>query len=323
MSQGSDKASEPATDSTVQVCPGEPAAPDTVSKDTIQPQNSHHSPSLYTPELLTECKAIVLYVARHGDVLKEDDKLEAAYKQLALLVSKCNHDSASSDDWQSLLVAYANVTRITFATRGVNGRSVLDTWDELGDGPRVGSRIRRLLVPSFHSKRLQPLLWAATFSVLAIVFQGLTGWTGRNDPAQLTNGWLILHNVVTDLDELLGPAIWGGIGSSVFLMKRISDKLFEFAYEKTRLQGGGTRIFLGAILGVSVVQLFFSENGQAVNFSEISLSPLTAAFVAGLAVKPIYATFETLVEIIRVRLFFVGGSGEGPWGSASGTIRAT
>ena len=81
-------------------------------------------------------------------------------------------------------------------------------------------------------------------------------------------------------------------------MKRLSDKLFEFAYERARLQGGGTRVFLGAILGVSVVQLFFSGNGTGVQVSDISLSPLTAAFVAGLAVKPIYAIFETFVEVI-------------------------
>ena len=52
------------------------------------------------------------------------------------------------------------------------------------------------------------------------------------------------------LSTFLIPAFWGGIGACVFLTKRISDKLFDMAYEQTCVRGDGTRIFLGAMLAV-------------------------------------------------------------------------
>ena len=88
-------------------------------------------------------------------------------------------------------------------------------------------------------------------------------------------------------------------------MKRISDELFEFAYQQTRLQGYGSRICLGAILGVLgvlVVQLFLANGVQSSTVSDVTLTPLTLAFVAGLAVKPVYAAFEAVVEFLTTRM---------------------
>ena len=85
-------------------------------------------------------------------------------------------------------------------------------------------------------------------------------------------------------------------------MKRITDRLATFAYEESRLKGYGTRIFLGAIFGVLVVQVFFPTHQENVALGDISLAPLTAAFVAGLGVKSIYAAFEALIEALAARM---------------------
>ena len=255
-------------------------------------------------EILQECEALVIYLARHGDALQETNELKESYKQLSCLVSQCKGRTLRSEEWPHLMQAYADVTRFTYGTRGVNGRSVLDTWGERDQPPRSWWDIRRWLPLVFASKRHQrPLRIAIRLSVSAILLQCLTGWAGRiDDPGTLSGGCFLLYNVVGDLAPLLIPAVWGGIGACVFLMKRITDRLATFAYEENRLKGYGTRIFLGAIFGVLVVQVFFPTHQENVALGDISLAPLTAAFIAGLGVKSIYAAFEALIEALAARM---------------------
>ena len=79
-------------------------------------------------------------------------------------------------------------------------------------------------------------------------------------------------------------------------MKLLSDKLSAFTYEEARLRGDGTRIFLGAILGVVVVMLFFPTFSEQMTMGELTFGPVATAFVAGFAVKSVYSAFERLVE---------------------------
>lgn len=99
----------------------------------------------------------------------------------------------------------------------------------------------------------------------------------------------------------LVPAVWGGIGACVFLLKRLSDKLFELAYEKSRQCGAVTRIILGAMLGVIVVVVFYPDFDEEIRLGQINLGHRSAAFIAGLGVKPVYAAFETLTEELARR----------------------
>lgn len=80
-------------------------------------------------------------------------------------------------------------------------------------------------------------------------------------------------------------------------MKRLSDKLFELSYEESRQRGEVVRFVLGSVIGVVATQLFteFSSDGSG-------LHVMTAAFVAGLGVKPVYAAFESLIEGLARRL---------------------
>ena len=109
------------------------------------------------------------------------------------------------------------------------------------------------------------------------------------------------HLIGTTLSNLLSPALWGGLGACIFLTKRISDKLFELAYEESRMRGDVTRIFLGSMLGVVAVVLIFPDFTERVVLGEASLGPATVAFVAGLGVKPVYAAFESLSEELARR----------------------
>ena len=74
------------------------------------------------------------------------------------------------------------------------------------------------------------------------------------------------------------------------------------AYEEARVKGDGTRIFLGSMLGVVIVVLFFRDFGTQIQDGAVSFGPATAAFVAGLGVKPVYGAFEELSEALSNRI---------------------
>ena len=254
-------------------------------------------------EILEECEALAIYIARHGDILK-DDKEKECFKRLTSLVSKCQGNDFTVEDWSNLIEEYANVSNFTYSNRGVNGRTVLDTWGRTEQKSQKLWKIFRWIPPLFYPKRYQrPLTVAFWLLIIAIFLQISIGWASRiSDPSLLGKNFLIYFNLVHDLIPLLLPAVWGSIGSCVFLMKRISDKLFEYAYEEARLKGDGTRILLGAIFGILVVQVSFPNHEENLVLGEIGLGPMTAAFVAGLGVKVVYAAFEAVVEGLSKRI---------------------
>ena len=259
-------------------------------------------------EILRECEALAIYIARHGDILKNDDEKDC-FKRLTSLVCKCQGNDFTVEDWSNLIEEYANVSNFTYSNRGVNGRTVLDTWGRTEQKPRKLWKIFRWIPAQFYPKRYQrPLTVAIGLLIIAIILQISIGWASRvSDPSLLGKYFFIYFNLVHDLIPLLLPAVWGSIGSCVFLMKRIADKLFEYAYEEARLKGDGTRILLGAIFGILVVQVSFPNHEENLVLGEIGLGPMTAAFVAGLGVKVVYAAFEAVVEGLSKRI-----SGQNP-----------
>ena len=225
-------------------------------------------------------------------------------------VMTCNSPQATSEDWQTLVMAYTQVTCFTFEQEGVNGRSVLDT---LGGKMRIfqteskkPQRWWRLRLSSWLSCLLKPqhkpLRYVIFFLIAAMALELLTGWAGREKaPEELEGYFKIQYYVVIDLAHLLVPAFWGAIGACVYLMKRISDKLGKLAYEQSRQQGNGARILLGAILAVVMVEIIFSTQSQSMTAGDANLGPMALAFAVGLSIKPIYSAFETMVEGVAQR----------------------
>ena len=99
---------------------------------------------------------------------------------------------------------------------------------------------------------------------------------------------------MTKAKELLVPLVWGALGTCTFLMKKLSDRLSEFAFEETRARGMEARVFLGAILALIVVELLRKELGDFPSY--------LIAFLAGLGIKPVYAAIEGLVEGLAARV---------------------
>ena len=253
-------------------------------------------------ETLRECEALIAYIGRHGNILHDPDGNNVQgplddYDELVSAVVECRNQGLTTDNWKPLARAYAKVTRFTYKNKGINGRSLLDTWagSQSLFGQSASSRTPSRL--AFMRGHKRPLSIAVGSFAAAIVLQAGAGWAGRvSDPGNLGAFHAWIYWPINDLAPLLLSVFWGAIGSCIFLMKRISDKLFDMSYESARQKGDVARIFVGAFLGVAVVQLFFPDFGETLAVGDITFGPPTAALTAGLAVKPIYAAFEALAE---------------------------
>ena len=241
--------------------------------------------------LIEEAEALALFIARRGDMLGDDQARKDAYEALrdAIAPARAGVDGAD----RTLLDAYAKVSAFTYGELEINGRTVLDTE---GKGPfshlvagnatsrnRLQTAIYRLFKP-----RCRPLLLGGTLLFLVAAFEGVLLITGTSQAL------VELHKTLIAAKVLLLPLVWGALGTCTFLMKRISDKLSAFAFEEARARGMGTRVFLGAILGLIVVELLAKELGGFPKY--------LIAFMAGLGVKPVYAAIEGLVEGIASRI---------------------
>ena len=254
-------------------------------------------------QLKDECQALIRYIARHGDVLNDNDELEQAYKELVAAVA--------SKDCAAMHMSYAAVTRHTQAIAGVSGRSILDTWET--EEPAEGQGRRRRL--QAHRRPLRLGFW---FFVAALGLQAVAGIAGRvSDPDALSSVVYVGYGLVSDLFPLLLAAVWGGIGSCIFLVKKLSDRLSSLTYERSRQKGDKARIAVGALLGVAVVELFFSDYGRNLMSGEMDFGPNLAALLAGLAVKPVYGAFEALAEALAQRIGGRGNSANGPRAGAA------
>lgn len=252
------------------------------------PPVDHRNPQI------AETEALALFIARRGNVLGDDETRKNAYKELqdAIASAKAGEDESI----RRLLDAYAQVSAFTYAEHGVNGRTILDTdskgefqadlnW-RAADVSRVNTLFYRLQKP-----RNRPLLLGGTLLLMVGIFEGILLITGSK-PA-----YTEINSMLLGAKKLLLPLIWGALGTCTFLMKKLSDRLSDFAFEEARARGMGTRVFLGAILGLIVVELTRDQLGTPPVFPIYLI-----AFLAGLGIKPVYAAIESLVEGLAARI---------------------
>ncbi len=259
-------------------------------------------------ELVEEASALAMYVARRGTGV---DAKRTAYQELLEALEELEGgEEVSARDARRLREAYGRLAALTYTSWQVNGRTVLDTER----GRTFWSRVRRY----------RPLWLGVTLFFSALFLESEIG-----------------SELVASVRPLLLSAVWGGLGSCVFLAKRISDKLAAMAYEDARMRGDGIRVFLGAMLGVVAVGLLFPDfdagnaavrerlNGFEQELQNVAqevadlvasdetdptalpvgdetdvpfgVAPATLAFLAGLGVKPVYAAFESLSEALAAR----------------------
>ncbi len=266
---------------------------------------------------IAEADALALFIARRGNLLGDDDARKDAFKDLqnAIAAAKAGTDP----NYNALLDAYARVSAFTYAEHGVNGRTILDTDSkgEFGSEPGAqaagGTGLDNLMKRAFRPRN-RPLLLGVTLFFSVAVFEGILLLTSSDSE------YAQLNQTLQGAKKLLLLLVWGAIGTCIYLMKMLSDKLSAFAFEELRARGMGTRVFLGAILGLIVVELIGTQIGTEPNAAADSAGPAASvatgfpiyliAFLAGLGIKPVYAAIEGLVEGLAARIKLPTESGK-------------
>lgn len=93
--------------------------------------------------------------------------------------------------------------------------------------------------------------------------------------------------------DYLSPFLWGAMGSCVYLLKIFSDLAESHTFNENKLQGWGTRITLGAVLG-GVIQ-FVYDLSVFINGS-LKLDANAIGFLPGVGVKVVYGALEKTIE---------------------------
>lgn len=137
------------------------------------------------------------------------------------------------------------------------------------------------------------LTWYVVFPL--IVLNGVTeAWLG-DAPEPEEGALLVLVNLQRYVLGFITPFLWGALGSCVYLLKRYSDLAEDRVFSAGSLQGWGTRITLGAILG-GVVQFIYDSS--AFTSAGLQLDANAMGFLAGIGVKVVYGALEKTIEAL-------------------------
>ena len=235
--------------------------------------------------LFEEACALMSHMCTDGTLAKDDENQQVFGK----LVDAVHKMEAGRDAWPELVKAYQGATAITLEAKNIDGRSILDT-----KAMKTGSGLKASSETIYHKKGYRATRWALLFILAALMLDILASWVGSvQEPDK--------HGFYIVIQPLVGPLIgfvWGAIGSCLYLMKHLSDHVKNFSYREAKLSGDGTRIVIGAILGMVVVWLFFPEFDEQIAVGDVEFGAATAALLSGLGVKAVYGALEQLIEIL-------------------------
>lgn len=260
----------------------EPATEHSEAQDTLRtkPQRKsrwqvagfHEAAKKYSaPIVLDEVKALIHYVSERG--LDPDALILVPLNQAIVQYESANTQKEEDQAASDILKYYSKLSELTYPTNGVNGRTILNGYWVVLNMAFI-------------------IFWGAVFFICATGTEILGLWLeGRPEP-EVSFSLVDWHRYVL---SYLSPLFWGGLGACVSLAKKLSDLAAQQKFDKLRLQGYGTRIWLGAVIGSAFVYLFYDA---ATVREALNLQPKAVAFLSGLGVKAIYGAFETMVQIV-------------------------
>lgn len=232
-----------------------------------------------------EVKALLHYVSERGldpkaaitrPLYTALGRYEAAQRQ---------GDAAEAlDGGAEVMALYGQLAALT-APRGVSGWTILC------------SRSNRATYTTV-------LFWCVVNLALAVATE-LPGFAAKL-PAEWTGPWraYVEQAASVGIVAYIAPFFWGGLGSSVYLMKSIAEKVCEHTFDEHRLRGCTARILLGAIFAALVVNGFTDLRQDWVKATAL-------AFICGMGVKAVYAAFEALIDTLHTRIIGTAGGNRG------------
>ncbi|MBF0372727.1 MAG: hypothetical protein HQL39_04835 [Alphaproteobacteria bacterium] len=243
----------------------QPAAP-VIAPSPPQPQDD--------PPLDVLAETLLAFAAEHGllngATAKDSDELKAELVDpLVAAIDAYRRDAQGKGTAETAELLY-RYGRLIGLTKGVTGRSVIDS-----------GRAK----PAFR--------WMGIATIVVLLSVMAMKLFHSAQPAFCTASWL-------DWCRFNAGLAWGALGSAIFLMKTLSDRIGAFQFDARLVQGTWTRILFGAILGAVVPSLFdLGATGGEIHVA-------ATAFLCGLGAKLVYGAIEALVATLVDR-FGLGG----------------
>jgi len=152
------------------------------------------------------------------------------------------------------------------------------------------------LVDSANVDQIVKPVRVLTYLILGIVLLNVMLSAWFVDIAEPEEGplWWVLQTQRYVL-EVVAPFLWGALGSCVYLLKRYSDLAEARIFDEDSMQGWGTRILLGAILG-GVVQYLYDSS--VFTSSGLRLDANALGFLSGIGVKVVYGAIEKTISAL-------------------------
>ncbi|MFN0298805.1 MAG: hypothetical protein ACKVQU_00470 [Burkholderiales bacterium] len=142
---------------------------------------------------------------------------------------------------------------------------------------------------------IKPVRWTTYFVLAVTLIHGmLNAWFG--DLPEPEEGPLaVAYQVQRYALDFASPFFWGGLGSCVYLLKRYGDLAEDRLFDEDSMQGWGTRILLGSILG-GVVQFLYDSS--VFTASGLHLDANALGFLSGVGVKVVYGAIEKTISAL-------------------------
>ncbi len=194
---------------------------------------------------------------------------------------------------KEILTGYTKLCALTFPEQQVNGRTLRNTAHS-----------------AWHMGWI--ISWGILFFLAALSIEIVGEWfSDVKDFGSLAPWQLHLVEIQKIASEKLIPLIYGGLGACIYLLRTLSDKAANGTFDSRKLQGAGARIFLGAVFGFIVVNLFYEapipgSDELQTTFGFQNLQQGSVAFLSGLGVKAIYGAFEKAVDFIHSQIQGIG-----------------
>ena len=178
---------------------------------------------------------------------------------------------------QNILKLY---TQLCLKTLPVNGKTLIDTQTKA------------------TRNSIKLIIWTATLFVLVSINEIFEIYF-RETNIPDSGAWFWLSEFQRYVLDFLSPFFWGALGSCIYLLKTINDKISTNTFDASKLPGWGARVWLGAILGAIIMYLYDTEGFTS---KELNLDANAVAFLVGMGVKVVYGAIEKTVESFSEKL---------------------
>lgn len=194
--------------------------------------------------------------------------------------------------WKSDLVSFLASPNV----RDENPESIIHAYAKLCEVtyPVTGASI----IASRNARHVLLMLFVGAILSICILGQLSVSFASNSSRDDLYPWlWEFFYYFGLYLYPVIAGLLWGGLGSCVYLLKRVNDLARSREFDPDLYKGVWVRMVLGGTLGWVVVNIFDLESAD---LGGISIPAI--AFITGLSVKVVYGALEKLVQTLEQKM---------------------